>query len=59
MTEAIHRQEIFMLFCSRHSVASPWVGWELETAKQAKSRDLIQIQALHRTATAQTVSKSY
>jgi hypothetical protein len=35
-----------MLFWSRHSAASPWVGWELETAKQAKSRDFIQIQAL-------------
>lgn len=46
LAEAIHRQELFMLFWSRHSAASPWVGWELETAKQAKSRDFIQIQAL-------------
>jgi len=46
LAEAIHRQELFMLFWSRHSAASPWVGWELETAKQAKTRDFIQIQAL-------------
>lgn len=46
LAEAIHQQELFMLFWSRHSAASPWVGWELETAKQAKSRDFIQIQAL-------------
>ncbi|WP_170232778.1 toll/interleukin-1 receptor domain-containing protein [Desulfuromonas acetexigens] len=46
LAEAIHRQELFMLFWSRHSAASPWVGWELETAKQAKTKDFIQIQAL-------------
>ena len=46
LAEAIHRQELFMLFWSQHSAASPWVGWELETAKQAKCRDFIQIQAL-------------
>ncbi|MDY0267697.1 toll/interleukin-1 receptor domain-containing protein [Trichloromonas sp.] len=46
LAEAIHQQELFMLFWSRHSAASPWVGWELETAKQAKARDFIQIQAL-------------
>lgn len=46
LAEAIHNQELFMLFWSQYSAASPWVGWELETAKQAKSREFIQIQAL-------------
>lgn len=47
LAEAIQKQELFMLFWSRHSAASPWVDWELETAKQAKAREFIQIQALH------------
>jgi len=46
LAEAISRQDLFVLFWSQHSAASPWVGWELDTAKAKKSREFIQVQAL-------------
>lgn len=46
LAEAISRQELFVLFWSQHSAASPWVGWELDIAKAKKSREFIQVQAL-------------
>lgn len=36
LAEQIRRRDVFLLFWSRHAAASPWVGWELDTARQAK-----------------------